>query len=161
MLSGLIRRRNNLGNSLEGKGVSFTSRWYTIFTIRVWGTHFSQSLVTDYILYKEITQDLAPSAPLSQFNQFRKGIVDEPIARHGQSCAVMAGDRSVASDETRKLNFWSIIEGAILQLGHSEKVFVLEHKLKILFCDGWLVSPSKEGSLAKAACNQRWLSWLY
>ena len=30
-----------------------------------------------------------------------------------------------------------------------------------MFCDRWLVSPWKEGSLAKAACNQRWLSWLY
>ena len=68
----------------------------------------------DCVFYNEIIKDLSPSAPLSQFNQSRKGIVDEPIARHGQSCAVMAGDRSAASDEARKLNFWSIIEGAIL-----------------------------------------------
>ena len=49
------------------------------------------SLVTDYIIYKGIAKDPSASAPLSQFNQSRKGIVDGLIARHGQSCAGMAG----------------------------------------------------------------------
>ena len=69
----------------------------------------------DYILYKGIAKDLSPSVPLSQFNQSREGIVDGPIVRHDQSCGDDRVDRNVTNYEARKLNLYSMTEGAILQ----------------------------------------------
>ena len=63
---------------------------------------FIHSLVMDYPVRNR--SGSRSFSPLSQVNQSRKGIVDGSIARHSQSSAIMAGDRSVTSDEARKLN---------------------------------------------------------